>query len=138
MANRKVTDLEKRRRGSARPSTTRNDENALDFEAVAEIPPAPETLNIHGKAYWDRILPILMEKRVMTIADHESLEVACILYAKIRQAALAGVDVNAAAVTQFRLFQTEFGLTPASRAKLKAGDDAKGKNPFNTNGKEKT
>jgi len=136
MPNRKVTDIEKIKRGYARPSTMSGE--TLEFEEITEVPPAPQYMEIRAKQYWDRIVPILLGKRVLTIADLESLEVACVMYGKIRQCAEAGMDINAAQVTQFRLFQTEFGLTPASRAKIKAGDDSKGKNPFNANGQKKT
>jgi phage terminase small subunit len=133
---RRLPENVKQLRGTAQPC--RSIGETLDFEPVEEIPPAPISLGVHGKAYWDRIVPLLLAKRVLTVVDLESLEIMCMMYHKVLKASFAETDLNAASVTQLRLYQTEFGLTPASRAKLKAGDDGPKGNKFSGNGKKKT
>lgn len=132
---RKLPDNVKKLRGTAQPCRLVGE--TLEFEQVEDAPEAPESLGLFGRQYWERITPLLLDKRILTQADLESLEVMCILYHKIRQSVAAGVDLNAASITQLRLYQTEFGLTPASRAKLKAGDDGSKGNKFTGNGKKK-
>jgi len=133
---RKLPDNVKKLRGTDQPC--RMSGETLDFESIEDVPEAPTSLNVQGRDYWERIVPILIKKRVLTIADLESLEILCVLYGKVMQAVSAGVDVNASSVTQLRLYQTEFGLTPASRAKIKAGDDGGKGNKFTQRGKKKT
>ena len=133
---RRLPDNVKQLRGTAKPC--RSIGETLDFEAVDQIPPAPISLGVHGKEYWDGIVPLLLDKRVLTVVDLESLEIMCLMYHKVLKASFAETDLNAASVTQLRLYQTEFGLTPASRAKLKAGDDGPKGNKFSGNGKKKT
>ena len=134
--SRKLPDNVKQLRGTAKPCRAVGE--TLEFQAVDVAPDAPESLGLFGKQYWDRIVPILLDKRFLSIADLESLEIMCILYHKIRQGVAAGIDLNASTITQLRVYQTEFGLTPASRTKLKAGDDGGKGNKFTGNGKKKT
>ena len=134
MPRRKTSDNVKRLRGTDQPCRMTGE--TLEFDALSEPPDAPVSLNTHGVAYWNRIVPILLEKRVLSVADLETLEVMCLLYGKIRQQALAQVDVNASSVTQLRMYQTEFGLSPASRNKIAKGDDAGESNKFTRNGKK--
>lgn len=136
MPAKRVPDNVKALRGTDKPCKEFGP--SLDFEAVEDLPAAPQYLDVRAKAYWDRITPVLFEKRVLSVADLEALEVLCILYGKVRQAVEAGVDVNAATVTQLRLYQTEFGMTPVSRQKIRAGDDGSKGNKFTGNGKKKT
>lgn len=128
MANRKVPNHLKVVRGTDQP--VRMQALEIEFEPLAEAPVAPDWLDILAKKYWDRIVPVLMAKKVLSEADLEALSVLCALYGKVRQAYTAGVDLSASLITQLRLYQTEFGLTPVSRSKItKSGEDAKD-NPF--------
>lgn len=133
---RKTSDNVKRLRGTAQPCRLAGE--TLEFDALSEPPEAPISLNNHGVEYWDRIVPVLLEKRVLSVADLETLEIMCLLYGKIRQQALAQVDVSGSLITQLRLYQTEFGLSPSSRNKIAKGDDAGKGNKFTRNGKKTT
>lgn len=135
MPRRPVGDNVKELRGTNQPCRSQGD--VVEFDALENLPEAPQYLDVRAKSYWQRIVPILFEKRVLTIADLEGLEVLCVLYGKVRQMAEAGVDISASCVTQLRLYQVEFGLTPASRSKLKAGEDGGKGNKFAGNGKKK-
>lgn len=135
MARRKTPDNVKSLHGTDQPCRMTGD--VLDFDAVNEAPTAPESLPVEAKQYWDRIVPVLLSKRVLSVADLEALEVMCALYGKIKKMIAAGVDISASTVTQLRLYQTEFGLTPASRNKINAGEDAGKANKFSGNGRKK-
>ena len=133
MPNRKITDIERTKRGTDKPYRMVGE--TLEFDELPDSLPAPDFLNVWGKKYWDRIVPILQHRGVLTVVDVEGLEVLCMVYGMIRAHAVAGVDVNASLVTQLRLYQREYGLTINSRVSIK--DDRKGNNPFNTNGRKK-
>jgi len=135
MANRKTPDNVKKLRGT--DQKCRMTGANLEYDLVEDAPIVPDTLTADGQAYWKRIVPILMEKKVLTVGDFESLEVLCLVYGQIIRQSRAGIDIDASKITQFRLLQTEFGLTPASRAKLKPSDDGKDANKFTGNGKKK-
>jgi len=124
MANRKVPNHLKVVRGTDQPSRMQVLE--VEFEPLEQAPGAPEWLDILAKKYWDRIVPVLMAKKVLSDADIEALAILCALYGKVRQAYSAGVELSASIITQLRLYQTEFGLTPVSRSKItKSGEDGK-------------
>ena len=114
-----------------------NDEE-VSFDPMDEVPECPGYINVHGRQYWDRIVPVLQSKRVLTEADLESLEIMVLLYGKVRQAAQAGVELNASTITQLRLYQGEFGLTPVSRTRIKQSGDGVKENRFKKNSKART
>lgn len=132
MPRKKDPDNVKQLRATERPD--RMNPDAVDFESVEQKPDAPSYLDVRAKGYWDRIVPILISKRVLSVADLEALEVMCSLYGKVRQMVEAGVDISSALVTQLRLYQAEFGLTPVSRTKIAQGSDKPKNNPFANNG----
>lgn len=134
MVNRVVSMADKQRRGTDQPARSREPE--IEFEQLTEAPQAPDWLPVHAKSYFQRIVPLLMAKRVLTQVDEEALHIMCMAYGKIRQAAEAGADLNASLLAQLRLYQTEFGLTPASRAKITKGPDGGKGNAFGKNGQQ--
>ena len=121
-------------RGTDQPCRMNPDE--IDFPTLSQVPDCPDYINVYGSQYWNRIIPVLQAKKVLTEADLEALEILCLLYGKIRKAASAEVDLNASMITQMRLYQTEFGLTPASRGKIKAGGEEGKANKFSSNGRK--
>lgn len=134
MSRKKTPDNVKALRGTDQPCRLSGD--FVDFETLDDVPPAPQWLDIRAKNYWDRIAPILITKKVLSVADLEALETMCVLYGRVRQMAEASVDINSSLVTQLRLYQAEFGLTPVSRTKVTAGGDKPKANPFANNGKK--
>lgn len=134
MPNRKVPNHLKVVRGTDQPSRMQVLE--VEFEPLEQAPEAPQWLDHLAREYWVRIVPVLMAKKVLSEADLEALTVLCALYGKVRQAYSAGVELSASIITQLRLYQTEFGLTPVSRSKIaKSGDDGKA-NRFGKNGQQ--
>jgi P27 family predicted phage terminase small subunit len=104
-----------------------------------------------GKRLWKSLAPMLARLNVLTEADLPALEMTCLHYAVARAAldemladgedgkmavsteSVTGIKKHPAASvfrensTAFRMYLTEFGLTPASRVRLKmdSGEEEK-------------
>lgn len=115
-----------------------------DDDAILEVRAAPEWLPGSARAEWDRVMPILVARRILTEADIASLENYCLAIGQVREAQVLisqrgltvsnsrGTRVNPAlrlqgdAMTRARLLAAELGLTPVSRSRrsmVGAGDD---------------
>ena len=103
--------------------------------------PAPAWLSGHARAEWDRVMPILTERRILTDADLGGLENYCIAIGTVREMERhlqthghildgdAGMKRNPAvgiqsdAMTRARLLAAELGLTPVSRSRPAIRDE---------------
>jgi len=115
-----------------------------DASPVGEQP-APAWLSEDGAAEWDRVMPILAERRIVTDADLGSLENYCTAIGQVREMERhlqehghvyqveglwkrnPAVGVQSDAMTRARLLAAELGLTPVSRSRpsiREDGDDA--------------
>lgn len=114
-----------------------------DPEAITDIT-APGWLSADATSEWDRVMPILSERRILTVADLGSLENYCTAIGQVRQMErhlqLHGhvidvdgamkrnpaVGIQADAMTRSRLLAAELGLTPVSRSRpaIREDDDA--------------
>lgn len=118
----------------------------VDNSAVSKAPPAPSWLSADAKREWKRVVPVLVERRILTTADLGSLENYCMAIGTIREMERQlqsdgyvidtekgakrhpGVGIRDSAVIQARLLAAELGLTPVSRSRPavrgeSAGDD---------------
>lgn len=117
--------------------------NDLEPEPPKGIPEMPKFLALEGRAEWNRIVPILKDMNVLTVADGKALAAYCSSYAQLVMAEAAiskygilnatldqvtgvaelkvnpAVRIKSDALRQMKSFLLEFGLTPASRSKLK-------------------
>lgn len=104
---------------------------------VKKARPAPDWLSPHARAEWRRVLPILIERKVLTGADYGLLESYCVAYGQIRTmadeiTALPSHFVNSEkggprphpairlqheAMNQARRLAAELGLSPVSRSR---------------------
>jgi P27 family predicted phage terminase small subunit len=106
-------------------------------------PEMPQFLNPEARAEWKRIVPILCNMGVLTVADGKALAAYCSAYSQLvkceaaiekyglilatldQLTGVAELSVNPAvriksdSLRQMKSFLIEFGLTPASRSKLK-------------------
>lgn len=107
----------------------------VDNAPVTKAPAAPAWLSKDAKAEWKRVMPILVERRILTRADLGSLENYCTAIGQVREMERHlqehghVVDVNGAmkrnpavgiqsdAMTRARLLAAELGLTPVSRSR---------------------
>lgn len=90
---------------------------------------APSWLAKEAKAEWQRVMPVLIERRILTEADIGSLESYCICIGRIRQCEvqiqkepdpemrLKLIRVQDKAMASARQLAAELGLTPVSRSR---------------------
>lgn len=108
-------------------------------EVEVKEPPCPGWLPKEAKAEWKRIVPILLNLKVLTEADQAALQNYCLAHSQIvelqriiskegytyedrgivKKRPEVGILQNAQKIV--KTFLVEFGLSPASRARLGAG-----------------
>lgn len=112
-----------------------------DPEALDSLP-APSWMTEDAADEWDRVMPLLTERRILTDADLGSLENYCIAIGQVREMErhiqqnghvlkdLEGlmkrnpaVGIQADAMTRSRLLAAELGLTPVSRSRPAIRED---------------
>ena len=69
------------------------------------------------------------------MVDLFSLEQLCFQWQCFRRKAKASIESTAAETTALKALFSEFGMTPASRAKVSAGQEKAKGNKFGNNGK---
>lgn len=112
-----------------------------DPDPIADVSPAPGWLSKDAKAEWSRVMPILIERRILTDADLASLEHFCVAVGQVREMerlikrgghvvetergprAHPAVKIQSDAMTRARLLAAELGLTPVSRSRPNVRDD---------------
>ena len=112
-----------------------------DGDAVSDVPRAPAWLSREAKAEWRRIMPLLVERRILTDADLGSVENYCVATGQVREMqrtidaeghvvstdrgprAHPAVKIQSDAMTRARLLAAELGLTPVSRSRPSVRDD---------------
>ncbi|MDW4548839.1 P27 family phage terminase small subunit [Defluviimonas sp. D31] len=105
---------------------------APDREPLTKVPPVPKHLSTHAREEWRRILPRLIEDRIITRADLGGIEDLCIARGYVREIeamrrqaggppdkVLFGM-LNRAMQTA-RQLAAEYGLSPTSRARVASG-----------------
>ena len=116
----------------------------VDNGAVSKAPPAPSWLSKDAKNEWRRVLPVLVERRILTTADLASLENYCTAIGQVRETERllqrdgSVIDVDGAlkrhpavgiqsdAMSRARLLAAELGLTPVSRSRPAVRGDSAG------------
>ena len=106
-----------------------------DQNAIADELNAPAWLSRDAKAEWSRVMPILIERRILTDADLASFENYCVAVGQVREMerlikraghvvetqrgprAHPAVKIQSDAMTRARLLASELGLTPVSRSR---------------------
>jgi P27 family predicted phage terminase small subunit len=109
----------------------------MQFEEVIEIPEPPDALCEIGKEEWRRIVPELTQAKLLKKIDTTSLTAYCSVYAKwiAAEKEMGGQKITVSSpngwimpnpllsiidkyLKQMRSYFSEFGMTPAARAKL--------------------
>lgn len=106
---------------------------------------APDWLAADARAEWDRVMPILTQRRILTDADLGNLENYCICIGRVRQMEAAIqteadpemmlklIRVQDKAMASARQLGAELGLTPVSRSRpavREKEEDDDGDNPL--------
>ncbi|MDG5498960.1 P27 family phage terminase small subunit [Marinobacter sp. BGYM27] len=119
--------------GTDRPD--RGAQDAPDYDLVEEFPDPPQYLNTDGAQMWSDIGRQLVAARVLQVVDLFSLEQLCFAWQCFRRKAKAEMEPTAAETTALKSLFSEFGMTPASRAKVSSGGEKAKGNKFGNNGK---
>ncbi len=111
-------------------------EPAVQLPLVDGVPPAPDWLpNAHAVKEWDRLAPILVANKLLSMAGLSALGVLCALHGKIVQLYAAGEAPTGHLVAQYRALINDFGLTPVAQGKVKPLGEKTAANRFGNNGK---
>lgn len=101
----------------------------VDNDAVKTAPAPPAWLSAKAKAEWRRVMPILVDREILTDADLGSLENYCLAQARVRDAErmlarttdpdawLKLLRAQDKAMATARQLAAELGLTPVSRSR---------------------
>lgn len=104
--------------------------------APVGILPAPAWMTAAARAEWDRVMPDLSERRILTTADLGTLESYAVLAGRVRdtealiqnttdaEMMLKLIRVQDKAMASARQHAAELGLTPVSRSRPAIRDDA--------------
>jgi P27 family predicted phage terminase small subunit len=109
----------------------------VDNGAIKKAEPAPSFLSKEAKAEWRRVMPALVKRRILTVADLGGVENYCIAIGRVRQVERqiqasegeidpALVRMQDKAIQTSRQLAAELGLTPVSRSRpviREEGDD---------------
>lgn len=112
-----------------------------DRAALTGDMPPPDWLSDDARAEWTRVVPILVERKILTEADLASLENYCVSIGTIREAERdireyglvvrtekgarknPAIAIQSDAMTRARLLAAELGLTPVSRSRPAVRND---------------
>lgn len=104
-----------------------------DHPTVAVVPKAPTWLSKDARAEWRRIMPLLVERRILTDADLGGVENYCTAIGRVREIerliqASPSFDARLfrasdKAMQTARQLAAELGLTPVSRSRPAIRDD---------------
>ena len=100
----------------------------VDNGAIKKAEPAPSFLSKEAKAEWRRVMPALVKRRILTVADLGGVENYCIAIGRVRQVERqiqssegdidpALVRMQDKAIQTSRQLAAELGLTPVSRSR---------------------
>lgn len=98
----------------------------VDNDAISKVPAPPSWMAKDAKAEWRRIMPALVDRKILTNADMGSVENYCIAIGRAREVEALiqrdGIDpvlcrLQDKAVQTARQLAAELGLTPVSRSR---------------------
>lgn len=100
---------------------------APDRAPLTKAPPAPKWMTDEARAEWKRIMPRLIEDRIVTKADLTGVENYCVAVGRVREIETlfraGGLDktlfgMQNRAMQTARQLAAEYGLSPVSRARV--------------------
>jgi phage terminase small subunit len=136
MGRRAIADAFKTLQGTDQPVRMRGDK-ADPAEVITLMPPRPEWLKDKWAIdEWNRLGPILLHAGLLTRGNVNAFAQLCAVHGAMATTYEAGGIPIASQIGAYRNLIVEFGLTPASAAKVRAPDPTKDRgNAFARNGK---
>lgn len=129
---------DKLRKGTLQPVRDSVTADVIQFPSVEKHPDPPAWMNNkYATELWNKLVPLLMTANSLTIADLDALGHLCRLHGSVVRDYERDVEPTAAILTQLRLYFESFGLTSASRNRVKKTTGEKQKNKFSNNSKTK-
>lgn len=121
-----------------------------DRDAIAQAPNPPSWFAKDAKTEWRRVMPLLIERRILTDADMGSVENYCVAMGQVRELERAikadgfvvqtargpranpAVKLQADAMSRSLRLAAELGLTPVSRSRptIRNDGDSDGTSPL--------
>lgn len=111
-----------------------------DRAPLTKAPSAPKWMADEARAEWKRIMPRLIEDRIITKADLTGVENYCVAVGRVREIEAlfrtSGLEktlfgMQNRAMQTARQLAAEYGLSPVSRARVgTAADDEESDNPL--------
>lgn len=107
----------------------------VDNDAVTDATDPPSWLSADAQAEWRRVMPLLVERRILTTADMGTFENYCVAVGQVREmerhirtyGAVMDTDkgpkrnpavgIQSGAMNTARLLAAELGATPVSRSR---------------------
>ena len=80
----------------------------------------PAWMNADGRKEWRRVLPALVQHKVLSETDLAVFTTYCQEWGKYVEGERIGEPLPAARVTAMRMLMVEIGLTPSARTRLRA------------------
>jgi len=109
-------------------------------DALTAVPRVPGWLSEEARAEWRRIMPLLVERRILTDSDLAMVEAYCVAIGRVRaleRAIQKADEIDAGMIRlQDKLIQTarqlaaELGLTPVSRSRPTMRESADNDSPL--------
>jgi len=110
--------------------------NGVEMPEVEGFPAPPEWLvSPDALREWNRVVPMLRATRTLMDPHLSMLAILCLQFGIIVGKVREGKEVTAAELSQYRMYCSEFALTPASQTRVQAEADGKPLNRFSTNGR---
>jgi len=108
----------------------------IEVEPLTARPASPDWLpNAYAVTEWNRLVPILLSNKLLAEGDLAALAHMCALHGKLVQLWTAGETPAASLIATLRGMQSDFGLSPHSRAKVPPTADNPSGNRFSNNGR---
>lgn len=133
------------------PGKRRGDDEGAEPMPEVAVPTCPQHLDGTARGEWKRIVPELVKLGLLTVIDRTALAAYCVNYSRwlaaekiLKEQGLTfttakgyvgqrpEVGIANTAMHQMRAFLSEFGMTPASRTRIKVkpkekpADEARG------------
>jgi len=123
--------------GTSRPDRTAGVGASSPGEVLALMPAAPAwLLDAWAVHEWHRLGPVLLHAGLLTVGNINTFAQMCAVHGALATCYENGGKAVASDVAQYIKLVGEFGLTPATAAKVRGPDPAASRsNAFATNGR---